>query len=157
MFQIVIQIQSFWLLLFCYIMDMRGLWALLLMMDSHDVIYNFLRPFYFPSNMVTDVWKISLSVTYANQLCGWVPEMVFWTISKGNIQHVFCWHMVIAAFSQCYQIVGNYAIDTQLPGDVMPWKRFSYHWPFVRKTHRWLAGSPHIRAVMRTFDFFLLL
>ena len=39
--------------------------------------------------------------------------------------------------------------------DVIKWKHFPRHWPFVRGIHRWPVNSPHKRPVTRRFDVFL--
>ena len=38
--------------------------------------------------------------------------------------------------------------------DVMKWKHFPRHWPFVRGIHRSPVNSPHKRPVTRSFDVF---
>ena len=35
------------------------------------------------------------------------------------------------------------------------WKRFSRHWPFVKRIHRWTVDSPYKGPVMRRFIFVL--
>ena len=38
--------------------------------------------------------------------------------------------------------------------DVIKWKYFPRHWPFVRGIHQWPVKSPHKRLVTRSFDVF---
>ena len=38
--------------------------------------------------------------------------------------------------------------------DVIKWKHFPCHWPFVRRIHRSPVNSPHKRQVTRSFDVF---
>ena len=61
--------------------------------------------------------------------------------------------------SSLYTTIGNLKIPYILPAhdDVMKWKRFPYHWPFVRRSHRLLMYPLHKGPIIRTFGISLML
>ena len=66
-------------------------------------------------------------------------ENMFWSLFSANIFYAIC------SIVKC-------PIDPWLHDDVIKWKLFPRHWPFVWGIHRSPGNSPKKRPVTRSFD-----
>ena len=73
-------------------------------------------------------------------------------MSKGKVAKGLCWPMF--AVNTCFlDDASNYTIDHD---DVINWKHFPHHWPFVREIHRSPVNSPHKGQWRGAFMFSLI-